>query len=694
MKNDFLLEILTEELPPKNLLKLSGALTQEIINGLQAANLNYKEVLSFATPRRLAVLVKQLDHEQPQQKIERRGPALAAAFDDKGKPTKACLGFAKSCDADVDALEKMATEKGTWLVLRKTQKGENIFALLPNIVKQAIKKLPVAKQMRWGNHTIEFVRPVHSIIMLYGNKIIPAEILGLPTGNKTKGHRFHCKKDLIIKTASDYPALLQKEGYVVADFAKRKNIIQQQITKFTKKINATALIDAGLLDEVTALVEWPVALVASFPPEFLKVPKEALISSMQDHQKCFPLVDTKGNLLPQFITVSNIESKNPAEIIKGNECVMNARLADAKFFYEQDLQTPLKDFIERTKKVTYEKQLGSLYDKTERVKNRIYDIALAFGTDTNFAARAAELAKADLMSSMVYELPELQGIMGEYYTASRGESKEVAVALREQYMPLNAEAELPKTKTGIVLAVASRLDTLYGMFLINKIPTGDKDPYGLRRAALAIIRIAYENRLTTPLVDLIPEEALYKLKNIKQKNENARLDLCGFIYERLKYWVISLGFTANQFRAIFEPSKIMPPPIHVFIDRLNALKAFMKLPEAENLIIANKRIKNILGKQKEDFTQCEIDQKLLTESAEIKLAALVLEAEEKRDTPSHIQPTYQKTLHNLAKLRQPIDDFFDKVMVMVDDKKIRNNRLTLLAKLRNIFLGVADISLL
>ncbi len=683
-KKDFLLELHTEELPPKSLQKFVEDLSRGIEKGLTEADLGHGEMELFATPRRLAVIVKDLASKQSEQTIERRGPAVSSAFDKQGKPTKACEGFAKSCGVLVEKLGKLKTEKGEFLFYKETKPGKTVLDLLPDIVKQAIKSMPIVKPMRWSKDNHEFSRPVHSIILMYGKQVIVCDVFGKQASKQTRGHRFHSERVLTISSPDKYEHVLKKQGFVIPSFVERRAKILDQISTIVAKHNGVPIYDEALLDEVTAIVEWPVALLGKFPKEFLKVPKEALISSMQDHQKCFPLADKKGKLLPMFIAVSNLQSLKPAEVIKGNERVMLARLSDAQFFFKADQMQSLSKYRDDLKAVVFQAQLGSLYDKTERVKNLAIHIAERIEGNVEHAKKAAELSKCDLMTSMVGEFPELQGIMGYYYALHDKLPEEVAIALKEQYMPFNAEALLPKTQTGKILALADRLDTLVGIFGINKKPTGDKDPFALRRAALGVIRLLIE----MPEVSLGHElnflEKIYD-ENVKLTNSKVKTEVTDFVFERLKYWLLPQGYTANQIAAVYGAKRGEIPD---FIKRLDAVKAFSDLSEAEHLAAANKRVRNILVK--EDFVEIDavFDKQLLKENAEIKLANAV-EQQEKKSFEN-----YTEQLQSYAALREPVDHFFDKVMVMAEDKELRLNRLRLLSRLQSLFLNIADISML
>jgi len=688
VKKDFLFEILTEELPPRNLEMLSFALAENFAESLEKHNLHYKEIKSFATPRRLTILIEQLDKTQPTQKIEKRGPAIDAAFDAQGKPTQACVGFAKSCKITPDKLTTLKNDKGEWVVYQTTKPGKDVFRLMPEIVNSALKNLPINKLMRWGEGEFEFVRPVHSIILMFGKKIISAEFFGIKSNNTTRGHRFLSHGKIKIKNPGDYEKILQKH-FVMVDFNKRKEKIKQQALDLAKKISGQAQIDDDLLNEVTSLVEWPVALLARFPALFLKVPPELLISSIKQHQKCFPLKDKQNKLLPNFITISNIESKHPKVVVQGNEKVMNARLSDAEFFYQTDRKQSLVSRVGELKSVIFQQQLGSLYDKTKRLMNLVVWIAELVQGNKDPVERAAFLAKTDLLTKVVGEFPELQGIMGSHYALQDQEPEEVALAIREQYMPINAGASLPKTLTGQILAIADRIDTLVGIFGIDKAPTGDKDPFALRRAAYGIIRIIIENKLDLNLQFLL--EKSLDLYGDKIKRDNLVEQILQFISDRLKTYVLDQEFSIHEFASIFA-RKIYRP--YDFYLRLLAVKEFFTLPVAGNLAAANKRVSKILTKEAQALIAGHVlDENLLKEPAEIKLAELIV-AKEERIKQLAESKEYVALLQDLAGLQQPIDDFFDNVMVMVEDEKVRANRLLLLSKLRELFLQVADISLI
>jgi len=682
---DLLIEIGTEELPPKALLRLSRAFTEVIEQGLSAAGLSCKNIQAFATPRRLAVLVRELQTQQADKDVERRGPALQAAFDDQGNPSKAAQGFAHSCGVEVSALEKLETDKGSWLVYRARVPGAASATLIPGIVNEALNKLPIPKRMRWADLDAQFVRPVHWVVMLFADEVIDDTILSVRSGRDTRGHRFLYNQTIYIPSPAEYEVLLESEGKVIADFARRRETIRGLVEQAAHVARGRAVIDEDLLDEVTSMVEWPVAVLGNFEQRFLAVPQEALISTMSANQKYFHVVDAQGRLLPHFITISNIESQDPDRVREGNERVIRPRFADAEFFWNQDRKQPLSSNLETLKSVVFQKQLGTLYDKTQRVAKLAETIAEQLGGDKLQALRAAELCKCDLMTSMVGEFPELQGIMGRYYAQHDGEPGEVAVAIDEHYMPRFAGDQLAQTKTGQAVAIADRLDTLLGIIAIGQIPTGDKDPYALRRAALGVLRSMIENDLALDLQTLLGLAASYYGKDLKaNKAIDATVD---FILERLRTYYISQDVKPDVFESVFSQRPTQP---NDFNARLLAVNTFRQLAEAESLAAANKRISNILKKTDEKIP-AKVDPALLEDTAEQALAAQLQSVSELVE-PLIAQRNYTAILHQLAALRSNVDKFFDDVMVMTDDRPRRLNRLALLTRLRNLFLQVADIS--
>jgi glycyl-tRNA synthetase beta chain len=690
---DFLVEIHTEELPPKSLYTLATYFSKEIQARLTKEGFFYGEVKFFATPRRLAVLIKNLQNKQADTQIERKGPALVAAYDASGSPTPACVGFARSCNVSTDELFTIKNSQGEWVGYIQKVLGKTIQEIAPVIVTQALAALPVAKKMRWGNTSVEFVRPIHSVILLYGKEIISATILGVETNRKTRGHRFHSKDWITITEPINYEKKLA-EHFVLADFEMRKEKIRQQIIDCVNHAvgeEAHAVIQEELLDEVTSLVEWPVALCGQFDQRFLAVPQEALISSMQDHQRYFPVVDLQNKLLPYFITISHIESKDPTRIIRGNERVLCARLSDAAFFFTVDKKQKLIDRVDALKNSVFQNKLGTLYDKAERIALLTAKIASHIKIDEAIAKRAGLLAKADLTTQLVGEFPELQGTAGYYYALHDGEPETLANALREHYLPRFSGDALPTTLLGCAVALSDRLDTLVGVFGIQQAPTGDKDPFGLRRAALGILRILIEKELNFDLKELL-QAALKNYHLVKLELEDTELiqTILSFMMERLKPWYQEQNISSDIFAAVTALNITKPYDIH---RRIKALQLFKKSPEAEALSIANKRISQILNKYTEKMTIQSVNPDLFKQEAERLLAKKIQELDAEIAVLKKSE-NYSGMLIALAKLREPIDLFFDKVMVMVDDKTQRENRLLLLKKLRELFLSVADMALL
>ncbi|MEX2367272.1 MAG: glycine--tRNA ligase subunit beta [Pseudohongiellaceae bacterium] len=684
---DLLIEIGTEELPPRALSALSNAFTQGVTGGLTAAGVNFSSVDSFATPRRLAMIINGLQTRQQDTQIEKLGPALKAAFDADGKPTKAAEGFARSCGVGVSDLQQHDDGKITKLMYRASKPGVATRELVPDIVKQALAELPIPKRMRWGSSREEFVRPVHWAILLFGKDVIPATILGVETGNLTYGHRFHHPQAIALTSPEDYSVKLIQEGSVIPDFTERRKIIREQVVQEGRSLSATAVIDEDLLDEVTSLVEWPVALTGSFDREFLAVPQQALISAMKEHQKCFHLLSDKGEILPNFITVSNLQSRDMAQVIHGNEKVVRPRLADAAFFFAQDKKQTLESRREKLKTVVFQQQLGTVYDKSERVKSLAVFIAGQLHFTPATCIRAAELGKCDLLTSMVYEFADLQGIMGYHYALHDGEDEQVAQALYEQYLPKFSGDDLPQSDAGTALALAERIDTITGLFAIGQPPTGSKDPFALRRAALGILRILVELKLDLDLGSCIAKagENFQKLPMA----ENPVQDVLDFIFERFRAWYSDQGISTDVFQAV---DAVRPLNPYEFDLRVKAVARFKQLPEAEALAAANKRVSNILAKLEKAPT-ATINRDLLQEKAEGVLTGQldqkVLELE-----PLFVARDYTGILESLASLQQNVDNFFDQVMVNTDDGALRTNRLALLQQLRLLFLRTADISFL
>ena len=683
---DLLIEIGTEELPPKALKTLSEAFTTGVVAGLKEASLEAREVISYAAPRRLAILLKDIPVKQADQSVERKGPAKAAAFDGEGNPTKAVEGFARSCGVSAFDLEEIETPKGIWLVFRQDVAGKDTAELVPEIVSKSLAKLPIPKRMRWGASDIEFVRPVHWIIMMLDDQVIDGEILGVKSGRSTMGHRFHHPDAIIIQTASSYAEQLQQQGHVIADFEARRAEVKSQAEKSAQKVGGVVVIDNEFLDEVTALIELPVAVSGSFDEEFLQVPQECLISSMQDHQKYFPVVDANNKLMPYFITTSNINSTNPAAVSQGNERVIRPRFADAKFFWDQDCKVKLESHREATKKIVFQQKLGTLYEKTERVSKLAAFIAQEIGADKQQATRAAELSKCDLLSNMVQEFPELQGIMGSYYAKHDNESDAVAAAMQEQYQPAFAGDVIPAGEIGKVLSLADRLDTIMGIFAIDMKPTGSKDPFSLRRAALGALRIIIEGNLKLDLKALLSEAAQGLTGKVDTAKE-AVDDAFTFMMERLKAYYQDQGINNETVNSVASLNPVSPLDFH---HRVKAVADFRSLAESDSLAAANKRISNIL-KKVEGEIPTSVNHDLLKEEAERTLYNAIVSQQEKVE-PLYASGDYSTALTSLAVLREDVDNFFDNIMVMDDDEALKNNRLALLSQLRALFLAVADLS--
>ena len=682
---DLLVEIGTEELPPGALRRLQDAFRNSLDTLLQDNHLAHGECRGFATPRRLAVLVRDVAGSQPDRETMRRGPALTAAFDAVGNPTKPAEGFARSCGVSVTELEHLETDKGSWLAWRSTETGKPAATVIPGLIEQALKTLPVPKRMRWGDSDVEFVRPVHWVLLLLGSEPVPATILGVASDRYSRGHRFHHNEQIVISEPAAYAETLEQTGRVLVDMDRRRDSIRTQVTEAGTALGGTAQIDAALLDEVTALVEWPVAITGGFDRRFLEIPAEALVSSMQDHQKFFPVSGADGSLMPNFITVSNIASNDPDQVQAGNERVIRPRLEDAVFFWEQDRKHSLESRIPQLNNMTFQQKLGSLGDKQIRIAAIATEIAAALGFDVAHVQRAAALCKCDLLTSMVFEFPELQGIMGRYYASHDGEPDAVAMALDEQYQPRHAGDELPLSATGQALAIAERLDTLVGIFAIGQPPTGDKDPFGLRRAALGLLRIIIEKHLDLDLRALIAGAAANFPATLQASDSTGALFT--FMMERLRAYYLEAGFDIHVFESVLARQPVQPLD---FNQRIAAVATFRELPEAESLAAANKRIRNILRK-----AACPIPEACLTELLQEPAEQALAEALEQLEAvvqPLFAQREYTSALCKLADLQAPVDRFFDDVMVMSDNTALRDNRLALLNRLSGLFLQVADIS--
>ena len=738
--HDFLVELGTEELPPKALRGLEEAFASGIRTGMEKAALAHGDVVSYATPRRLAVWVKKLAARQPDQDIKRRGPPVTAAFDAAGAPTRAATAFAESCGTTIEALQKVEEGKGTFLYFVGTKPGAAVIELLPGIVKASLDALPIPRRMHWGASDAEFVRPVHWLVMLYGKDVIPVTLLDTRSGEHTRGHRFHAPKPIRVTAPSGYEKALRERGYVLADFAARREVIREKVTAAATELEGRALIGPELLDEVTALVEWPVPIAGRFEERFLALPREVLISTLQEHQRYFPVEDDRGRLLPSFITVSNIESRDPSKVREGNERVVRPRLADAAFFWDQDRKRPLASLREALSSVTFHVKLGSLGDKTRRVRTLAGEIAAVGNKERAETERAAELCKCDLLTAMVGEFPELQGIMGEYYAVADGETPEVAVAIREHYLPRGAGDALPETHPGLAVAIADKLDTLAGIFAVGEKPTGTKDPLGLRRAAIGVLRILIETGLDLDLrhfvtravelarvdIERVAAAAAEKAAANKAAQaaasstvasvatekptsatgkppqvisvEKVTADVYDYMMERLRAYYLEGGgirntigaatLTTEMFDAVLASSPLSPLD---FDARLKALRAFLELPESASLTAANKRIANILKKSAGGAAPSEIDVNTLKEAAEVRLFDAMHGLKDAVSVAT-AQREYANALGRLAQLRPAVDEFFDQVMVMAEDPKLRTNRLALLAQLQGLFTGVADLS--
>jgi len=735
---DFLVELGTEELPPTALRGLEHAFAAGVQSGLEKAALAHSGLVSYATPRRLAVWVKKLVARQPDQDIKRRGPPISASFDASGQPTRAATAFADICGVAVDALQKLDEGKGTFLFFIGTKAGAATTELLPAIVQGSLDALPIPRRMHWGSGTAEFVRPVHWLVMMYGKETLPARLLDIDSGNHTQGHRFHAPRPIKVSSPSSYETTLRSRGYVLADFSTRRDLIRNKVVDVATSLGGTALISDDLLDEVTALVEWPVPLAGRFEERFLELPREVLISTLQDHQRYFAVEDTQGRLLPSFITVSNIESRDPSKVREGNERVVRPRLADAAFFWEQDRKHALASRVPALDAMTFQVKLGSLGDKTRRVRALAGKIAAAGIGEATEAERAAQLCKCDLLTAMVGEFPELQGIMGTYYALADGEPAEVAVAIREHYLPRGAGDELPETHAGLAVAIADKLDTLAGIFEIGEKPTGAKDPFGLRRAAIGLLRIIIEKRLDLDLRKLIgtavdsvraDAERIRRARTVNAPNPPVAAapvsqtapstvarspsmpeptkpapiktppptadQVYDFIMERLRAYYLERTptsgtapmFTTEMFDAVLATKPGSPLD---FDARLKALRAFLDLPEATSLAAANKRIANILRKSGES-SDGAVDIQALQDPAESALWGAMDELRTPVAT-AVAQREYANALGRLAQLRPPVDAFFEKVMVMAEDPRLRKNRLALLAQLHGLFIGIADLS--
>lgn len=684
---DFLFELGTEELPPKSLRSLSEAFEQHVVQALVAADLSYQAVRSYAAPRRLAIEVTALQAQQADRTFNRRGPAIQAAYDKDGKPTKAAEGFARSCGVSVAELGVEKTDKGDYLVHEGTEAGQQTTALLPAIIEQALQQLPVAKRMRWGAHRFEFVRPVKWLLALWGEEVLPLQLFGLSASNTTRGHRIHAPNDLLVQRPSDYAQVLQQQGFVLADFSARKAKIEEDLLALARTHNVTVLLDDALLDEVCSLNEWPVALSGQFEQRFLDVPAEALMSSMQEHQKYFPAMDAQGKLVARFFFIANLASKDPKQVVQGNEKVIRPRLSDAAFFWETDQKTALEDRLPRLEHIVFQKQLGTLREKSARVEALAGLIAQRVGADTTVAQRGAKLAKADLVTDLVFEFADLQGLAGYYYAQKDGEAAGVAEVIRDQYRPAFAGDALPETLEGCVVALADRLDTLVGIFGIGLKPTGTKDPYALRRAALGVLRILVERELDLDLAELLGL-ARQQYSSLPH-SATVEQDVLQYALERFRAWYQDAQVDTDVFYAVRALNISEPLDIQ---RRVLGVNAFKHSAAASSLAEANKRVANLLGKVDTALPD-HLDSSVLQEAAEQALLSLLPTLE--NDVAAAVGAgDYEAALRALSALKGPLDQFFADVMVMAEDPGVRGQRLALLAKVRQLFLQVADISLL
>ena len=686
---DFLVEVGCAELPPKALRGLSDAFTAGVQASLDAAGLSYTAIKAFAAPRRLAIRVENLATRQQDTQLERYGPAVAAAYGKDGQPTPAAQGFARSCGVELPELATEVKDGVEKLVFRSQRVGKETAAILPEIVANSIHKLPIPKKMRWGSTRDEFVRPVYWLVMLFGDDVIDTELFGIRSGRVTHGHRFHCPDPITITSPASYEQQLLKPGHVIADYTVRKENVREQVLAEGQPLNGQVIVDEDLLDEVTSMVEWPVALTGRFDEHFLEVPAEALISSMKNHQKTFYVVDSQGIMLPHFVAVANLSSQDPAQVVAGNERVIRPRLADAAFFFETDRKQTLASRIEQLEKVVFQQQLGTVAEKSRRVAALGAWMAEQLGGDAALAERAALLAKCDLVTHMVSEFPELQGIMGQHYAHHDGEPEDVATAINEQYLPRFAGDALPSTTTGAIVAAAEKIDTICGLFAIGQPPTGSKDPFALRRAALGVLRILVDKKLDLNLLSCI-EQALarYQAQGLEVPAGCAD-QAFGFMLERFRAWYQSEGVKTEIFQAVIEVKPARPLD---FAQRVQAVRNFAQLPESAALAAANKRVSNILGKHAASVPS-SYDPALATDAAEQALAGAVQDMQAVV-TPLFDQRAYSEGLERLADMRPVVDRFFDDVLVMAEDARVRDNRLALLVQLRALFLQVADISCL
>lgn len=684
--DNLIVELGTEELPPKALKNLSEAFAQGIMQGLQQNELLYNNLRPLATPRRLAVSVEGLQAQQADKVVEKRGPSVDVAFDADGNPTKAAQGWARSNGIEVSQAQRLKTDKGEWLLHKAEVKGQSIETLLPGIVESALKQLPIPKPMRWGDSDAQFIRPVHNLTMVYGQRLIEGEVLETASSRHVSGHRFHSPAGFELQSADEYEPLLEQH-HVIADQQRRISIIQQEVARLAEQLGGNVVNDDELVEEVSALVEWPVALHASFDKEFLSVPKEPLIVTMKDDQRYFPVEDKQGNLLPAFIFITNIESKDPQQIISGNEKVVRPRLADAQFFFEADKKLTLESRLSKLAAVLFQKQLGTVEDKVKRISALAGKLATQLNASADNAARAGLLCKADLVTEMVLEFPETQGVMGKHYALNDGEPTSVADAIEQHYWPRFSGDTLPQSDVAAAVALADKLDTLVGIFGIGQTPKGDRDPFALRRAALGLIRILVEGNLPLDLKNII-ELAQQQFGGLLT-NKAVVDDVFSFVMGRFRPWYQEQGVDVDVIQAVIARAPSRPAD---FDARIKAITAFKHLDAATSLAEANKRVGNILAKNEVELDGL-VNHSLLVEAEEKTLAAKLSETETS-SAPEIESGNYEGALNRMALLKDDIDAFFDNVMVNAEDDKIKTNRLNLLHQLRQLFLKVADISLL
>ena len=688
IKQNLLIELGTEELPPKSLKKLSESFTQNIHDELSKAGFEFEAITPYAAPRRLAVVVQQCAGTQPDSKVEKRGPAVAAAFDAEGNATRAAQGWAKGNGIEIDQASRLKTDKGEWLLHVADVKGKALTDVLQDVLLTTIKKLPIPKPMRWGSSTVEFIRPVHTLCVMFGDEVLPLTLFGLDSADQLSGHRFHGDSRFTLSHADNYASALRAQ-YVVADYSERTDTIEAGLLAKAKELGLTPDYNRALLEEISSLVEWPVILSAKFEEEFLNVPKEALIYTMKDDQKYVPLLDSDGQLSSTFLFVTNIESKDPIQVIEGNQKVIRPRLSDAKFFFETDKKTSLASKADKLASVLFQKELGTVADKTTRLVAITQSIASALNIDASHASRAAALAKADLLSDMVMEFPSVQGIMGHHYALHDGEPAEVALAIEEQYLPRFAGDKLPTSTAGYVLSLAEKLDTLVGIFGIGKLPKGDKDPFALRRSAIGILRILVENKLAIDIEAMI--NSVVDIYGSKLSNADTASQVHTFLLDRFKPFYQDQDISGDVVSAVMtqKPSSAID-----FDARIKAVTAFKQMDSAVDLVAANKRVANILNKNSIDINALpDIDANLFSEDAEKALFDVLVTAQSQLEGLIS-QLAYSEVLTSLSVLKAPLNTFFDDVMIMADDEKVKSNRVALVGKARQLFLSVADVSVL